>query len=75
MKLGTDYTIAMVDIDFFKQFNDRYGHDVGDQALKFIASAIAQVSGGGKAFRYGGEEFTIIAPGRNWTKPQPTLSA
>lgn len=58
--LGKHYAIAMLDVDFFKKFNDTYGHDVGDQVLKMVASKVADVQGGGKAFRYGGEEFTII---------------
>jgi diguanylate cyclase (GGDEF)-like protein len=62
--LGRVYTIAMLDIDFFKKFNDRYGHDVGDQVLRMVASHIKRVGGGGKSFRYGGEEFTIIFPGK-----------
>ncbi|WP_309245216.1 GGDEF domain-containing protein [Clostridium sp. CF012] len=64
MKLGNKYVIAMVDIDFFKKFNDTYGHDVGDDVLKLVASNLMQVTGGGKAFRYGGEEFTILFPGK-----------
>lgn len=60
LSLGRKYCVAMVDIDHFKKFNDTYGHDVGDQVLKLVASKIAAVRGGGKAFRYGGEEFTII---------------
>ena len=58
------YTIAMVDVDHFKKFNDRHGHDVGDQVLKLVASRLARVPGGGKAYRYGGEEFTLLFPGR-----------
>lgn len=57
--LGKKYSIAMVDVDHFKNFNDKYGHDIGDQALKKLASQLRQVRGG-KAFRYGGEEFAII---------------
>jgi len=60
LRLGNRYTVAMVDIDFFKKFNDRFGHDAGDQALKMVASKLGEVGGGGKAFRYGGEEFTVI---------------
>ena len=56
------YALAMVDVDHFKQFNDTYGHDVGDDVLRMIAAKIAQVSGGGLAYRYGGEEFTIVFP-------------
>jgi len=64
MKLGGKYTIAMTDIDFFKKFNDTYGHDTGDEVLKMVASGLQQVRGGGKAFRYGGEEFTILFPNK-----------
>jgi diguanylate cyclase (GGDEF)-like protein len=63
-KLGHRYALAMVDIDHFKKFNDTYGHDVGDQVLRMVASKLARVSGGGRSFRYGGEEFTVIFPGR-----------
>ncbi|CQR73116.1 Response regulator PleD [Sporomusa ovata DSM 2662] len=62
MKLRGEYTIAMVDIDFFKKFNDTYGHDTGDEVLRLVASVLKKVGGGGKAFRYGGEEFTILFP-------------
>ena len=62
LKLDGQYTVAMVDIDHFKKFNDWYGHDVGDHVLCMIASKIARVTGGGKGFRYGGEEFTVIFP-------------
>lgn len=60
MKLSGAYTVAMVDIDHFKKFNDTYGHDVGDDVLRMVASKLKRVTGGGKAFRYGGEEFVII---------------
>lgn len=64
LKLGNRYAVAMLDIDFFKKFNDRYGHEAGDQVLRMVASHLAGVGGGGKAFRYGGEEFTILFPGK-----------
>lgn len=64
-KLGRTYTLAMIDIDFFKKFNDTYGHDTGDEVLKMVASKLAGVSGGGKAYRYGGEEFTILFPSKD----------
>lgn len=63
--LGSHYTIAMADVDHFKKFNDKYGHDVGDQVLRMVASRLAAVQGGGKAYRYGGEEFTILYPGKS----------
>ncbi len=71
--LGRRYTIAMLDIDFFKKFNDRFGHDVGDQVLCMVASHIRHVGGGGKSFRYGGEEFTVIFPGKNKDEALPHL--
>jgi diguanylate cyclase (GGDEF)-like protein len=64
LSLGRKYTLAMLDIDHFKKFNDTYGHDIGDQVLKLVASKLAQVKGSGKVFRYGGEEFTIVFPGK-----------
>ncbi|NBF41599.1 MAG: diguanylate cyclase [Spirochaetes bacterium] len=64
-KLGSRYAIAIADIDYFKTFNDTYGHDVGDQVLRMVAGHLARVGGGGRAFRYGGEEFTILFPRRS----------
>ncbi len=61
VKLGKNYTAAMLDIDFFKKFNDTHGHDVGDQVLRMVAQKIRQVKGG-TAYRYGGEEFCILFP-------------
>ena len=72
-KLGTRYTIGMLDIDFFKKVNDKYGHDVGDQVLRMVASRISKVSGGGRAFRYGGEEFTLVFPGKQVDETVPYL--
>ncbi len=62
MGLDGDYALAMVDVDHFKPFNDRWGHEVGDQVLKLVASRLKRVGGGGRAYRYGGEEFTIVFP-------------
>ncbi len=62
-RLNGLYSIAMVDIDHFKKINDSYGHEVGDQVLKFIASMLKNVTGGGRAYRYGGEEFLLIFVG------------
>ena len=61
--LGPTYSIAMVDVDRFKQFNDTHGHDIGDQVLKLVGGRLAQVGGGGVAYRYGGEEFSVLFPG------------
>ena len=69
------YVIAMVDVDHFKKFNDTYGHDVGDQVLRLVASKLMNVTGGGKPFRYGGEEFAVIFPGRHIKEAFPHLAA
>ena len=61
--LDGDYAIAMVDVDHFKKFNDRHGHAAGDQALRMVAAELQKVGSGGKAYRYGGEEFAILFPG------------
>ncbi len=62
-ELSGTYTIAMVDVDHFKKFNDRYGHDVGDQVLKLVARHLERAPGRCRAYRYGGEEFTLLYPG------------
>jgi diguanylate cyclase (GGDEF)-like protein len=58
--LGSRFSIAMVDVDHFKAFNDKHGHDVGDQVLRMVASRLRQVRAGGRVYRYGGEEFCIV---------------
>src|ERR1019366_4765178 len=63
LPLDQQYAIAIVDIDHFKKFNDTYGHDIGDQVLCMVAAHISKVSGDGRAFRCGGEEFAIIFHG------------
>lgn len=71
--LGKRYSLAMCDIDHFKQFNDTYGHDVGDQVLKMVAAKLNQVKGGGRAYRYGGEEFTLVFAGKDETQALPYI--
>jgi diguanylate cyclase (GGDEF)-like protein len=71
--LGGRYSIAMLDVDRFKKFNDRHGHHVGDQVLRMVAGKLAKVSGGGTAYRYGGEEFTVIFPRLAPSKAIPFL--
>ncbi len=72
--LGGTFTIAMVDIDHFKKFNDRHGHDAGDQVLRMVADILAG-AGGGRAYRYGGEEFSIVYPGRDAAEVRDDLDA
>ncbi len=72
-KLGKRYSIAMLDIDHFKNINDTYGHDVGDQVLQMVAKHIRRIGGGGRPARYGGEEFVIIFPGKTLIDAKPWL--
>jgi len=60
MRLSGNYTIAMIDIDHFKKINDTYGHDVGDQVLRYITSFMHRTPRRVKAYRYGGEEFAMV---------------
>ena len=73
LRLEAPYSIAAVDIDHFKSVNDTYGHDTGDQVLRLVASRLAQIGGGGRAFRVGGEEFTILFPGKPVKEVQDKL--
>lgn len=65
MSLGSHYTLAMLDVDHFKRFNDEWGHELGDHVLRMVARKVEMVGGGGRAYRYGGEEFAIVFAGRS----------
>jgi diguanylate cyclase (GGDEF)-like protein len=70
-QLGGTYALAMCDVDNFKQLNDTYGHETGDQILRMVAVKLSQVGGGGRAFRYGGEEFLLVFRGLSARDAQP----
>jgi GGDEF domain-containing protein len=72
--IGRSYAAAMVDVDHFKRFNDRYGHDVGDQVLRMVGAKLAKTPGGGRAYRYGGEEFAVLFPGKTREEVMPHLA-
>jgi len=61
---GTPFSLAMVDVDYFKQYNDQYGHAMGDTALQKIAKALDRglKRPGDLIARYGGEEFVLVLP-------------
>jgi diguanylate cyclase (GGDEF)-like protein len=74
-RLPRRFATAMIDVDRFKGLNDRFGHDVGDQVLKLVATRLARVGGGGRIYRYGGEEFTVLFPGKSADEALPHLEA
>jgi diguanylate cyclase (GGDEF)-like protein/putative nucleotidyltransferase with HDIG domain len=59
---GVALTLCLLDIDNFKQINDRFGHPVGDRVLAQVAARLRQ---GGEAFRLGGDEFALLLPRRD----------
>ncbi len=64
LRSGTQLSLIMADIDFFKRYNDHYGHGVGDECLKKVAAALASSTDrpSDLVARYGGEEFVAILP-------------
>ena len=73
LRLEEPYAVAVVDIDHFKRFNDTYGHETGDQVLRLVAAKLAGVTGGGRAYRVGGEEFSILFSGKSVKDALPHL--
>jgi diguanylate cyclase (GGDEF)-like protein len=72
-RLSGQFTVAMVDVDHFKRFNDTYGHDAGDHVLRLVAARLAHATGGGTAYRYGGEEFALVFAGKGQEECVPHL--
>jgi len=68
-RAGSYLSVLMMDVDFFKKYNDTYGHHAGDECLKSIAEAIKESLSRPDDFaaRYGGEEFVAILPNTNET--------
>lgn len=61
-----NFAIIMIDIDYFKHYNDKYGHPVGDRILRIVSKKINEIAGKlGIVARYGGEEFVILMPEKN----------
>ncbi len=71
---GVATHLAVLDIDHFKKFNDTWGHQTGDQVLRFVASVIGRVGAPPRfAARYGGEEFAMIFTGETAAQVERTL--
>jgi diguanylate cyclase len=71
---GLSLTLAVLDIDHFKKFNDTWGHQTGDQVLRFVASVIGRVGAPPRfAARYGGEEFAMLFPRESARQVDRTL--
>jgi diguanylate cyclase (GGDEF)-like protein len=66
IKDGDKFYMMMIDIDFFKQVNDTYGHDVGDEVIKYLSDVLARyIKYPNLPVRYGGEEFLAIVYNNN----------
>jgi two-component system cell cycle response regulator len=66
IRYGQQYGMLMCDVDFFKQYNDTFGHQAGDEVLRNIAEIIKNVlRQADEAFRYGGEEIVVLLPAQN----------
>ncbi len=74
-RTGGAYAVAMADVDHFKRFNDTYGHEVGDEVLRTVASRLKEALPGAEVFRYGGEEFVILFAGQSAERCLPMLEA
>jgi diguanylate cyclase len=71
---GQPLTLAVIDIDHFKGFNDTWGHQTGDQVIRYVASVIGRMAAPPRfAARYGGEEFGLIFPGESAAMVRKTL--
>lgn len=65
VKNNTPLAVAMLDIDHFKEFNDNFGHEIGDKVLVFLAEELKVAFSRFVVARLGGEEFSVIIPGLN----------
>ena len=73
---GGTLTLAVLDIDHFKRFNDTWGHQTGDQVLRYVASVMGRVAKAPRiAARYGGEEFAMIFPEESHGQVEKALEA
>ena len=71
-----DLTLALIDIDHFKRFNDTWGHQTGDQVLRYVATILGRTGAAPRmAARYGGEEFALLFPHESRRQVEAALTA
>jgi len=71
IRYNNPYSVLLMDLDFFKRYNDYYGHQAGDVALKSVAKLLkANIRGSDRLYRYGGEEILLILPQTNATQAE-----
>ena len=70
---GRAVSLALVDIDHFKRVNDTWGHQTGDQVIRYVASTLGSVGEPRLVARYGGEEFAILFPRQTGAEAERTL--
>jgi diguanylate cyclase (GGDEF)-like protein len=74
-RAGSTVSVVLVDIDEFKELNDRFGHLEGDRALKLVAEALTRaLRAGDRSFRWGGDEFSLLLPDTSYQGAEEALS-
>jgi len=68
MKNNTEISVVAIDLDYFKSVNDEYGHEAGDEVLKFFSRELESILGRFLVARIGGEEFCVVVPGLSNSK-------
>jgi diguanylate cyclase (GGDEF)-like protein len=68
IKNSTEISVVAIDLDYFKSVNDEYGHEAGDEVLKFFSRELENILGRFLVARIGGEEFCIVVPGLSNSK-------
>jgi diguanylate cyclase (GGDEF)-like protein len=72
-RYGATGALLVLDLDGFKHVNDEHGHAAGDQVLRLIGSTLTRTEGGGRPFRYGGEEFAVLFSGKSADEALPYI--